>query len=95
MAGGSGSGDSSSVIKGGGKDMTRIDGQQKKGEDLTPAKNFNLKAAEAELERQEINRLKAEGAYRESHRYHSRLAAIQKSITDRHYDRRFAHPDRG
>lgn len=59
MAGGSGSGDSSSVIKGGGKDMTRIDGQQKKGEDLTPAKNFNLKAAEAELERQEINRLKA------------------------------------
>lgn len=59
MAGGSGSGDSSSVIKGGGKDMTRIDGQQKKGEDLTPAKNFNLKAAEAELERQEVNRLKA------------------------------------
>ena len=47
------------MIKGGGKDMTRIDGQQKKGEDLTPAKNFNLKAAEAELERQEINRLKA------------------------------------
>ncbi|WP_076591021.1 flagellar motor protein MotB [Herminiimonas arsenitoxidans] len=59
MAGGSGSGDSSSVIKGGGKDMTRIDGQQKKGEDLTPAKNFNLKAAEAELERREVDRLKA------------------------------------
>jgi chemotaxis protein MotB len=59
MAGGSGSGDSSSVIKGGGKDMTRIDGQQKKGEDLTPAKNFNLKAAEAELERREVERLKA------------------------------------
>ncbi|MES2025470.1 MAG: flagellar motor protein MotB [Pseudomonadota bacterium] len=59
MAGGSGSGDSSSVIKGGGKDMTRIDGQQKKGEDLTPTKSFNLKAAEAELERREVDRLKA------------------------------------
>ncbi|CAL61471.1 Chemotaxis protein MotB (Motility protein B) [Herminiimonas arsenicoxydans] len=59
MAGGSGSGDATSVIKGGGKDMTRIDGQQKKGENLTPTKSLNLKDAEAELERQEMNRLKS------------------------------------
>jgi chemotaxis protein MotB len=57
MAGGSGSGDATSVIKGGGKDMTRIDGQQKKGEDLTPSRNFSLKAAEEELARAEAKRL--------------------------------------
>ena len=57
MAGGSGSGDATSVIKGGGKDMTRIDGQQKKGEDLTPARNYSLKAAEEELARAEAKRL--------------------------------------
>lgn len=32
MAGGDGSGDSSSVIKGGGKDLTLRDGQNKKGD---------------------------------------------------------------
>ncbi len=59
MAGGSGSGDATSVIKGGGKDMTRIDGQQKQGDDATPTKKMNLKAAAAELERQEMERLKS------------------------------------
>jgi chemotaxis protein MotB len=59
MAGGSGSGDATSVIKGGGKDMTRIDGQQKQGDDATPMKKSSLKAAEAELARQENERLKA------------------------------------
>ncbi len=59
MAGGSGSGDAASVIKGGGKDMTRIDGQQKQGDDATPAKKSNLKAAAVELERQEMERLKS------------------------------------
>src|SRR5438105_15665588 len=37
MAGGSGAGDSSSVVKGGGKDLTRKDGQIKKSD--TPSKN--------------------------------------------------------
>lgn len=59
MMGGSGSGDSSSVIKGGGKDLTRIDGQQKKGDNTTPTKKVNLKAAQAELERIEADRLKS------------------------------------
>lgn len=59
MAGGSGSGDATSVIKGGGKDMTRIDGQQKQGDDATPTKKSSLKAAAAELERQEMERLKS------------------------------------
>ena len=36
MQGGSGSGDSSSIIKGGGKDITRTDGQLRKGEAPSP-----------------------------------------------------------
>ncbi len=60
MAGGSGSGDATSVIKGGGKDMTRVDGQQKKGEDKSSSTSkASLKAAEEELTRQENKRLKS------------------------------------
>jgi chemotaxis protein MotB len=60
MSGGSGSGDATSVIKGGGKDLSRINGQQKKGEDKTPAtRAASLSAAKAELEKQDAERLKA------------------------------------
>ena len=58
MQGGSGSGDSSSVIKGGGIDITRQSGQVKKGETQPEKKTFNLKAAKAELERVEKENLK-------------------------------------
>jgi chemotaxis protein MotB len=58
MQGGSGSGDSSSVIKGGGADMTRKTGQIKKGDVDSKKKTFNLKAAQAELERIEAAKLK-------------------------------------
>jgi chemotaxis protein MotB len=57
MQGGSGSGDSSSVIQGGGRDLTRKDGQQKKGENVTPKKTYDLNAARMELERQELAKL--------------------------------------
>lgn len=58
MQGGSGSGDSSSVIPGGGKDLTRKEGQVKLADDPTVSKKtFNLTAAKAELERQETERL--------------------------------------
>ena len=57
MQGGSGSGDSSSVIQGGGRDLTRKDGQQKKGDNPQPKKSYNLGAAKAELERLELSRL--------------------------------------
>ncbi|MGB6054764.1 MAG: flagellar motor protein MotB [Burkholderiaceae bacterium] len=59
MQGGSGSGDSSSVIQGGGRDLSQRDGQLKKGENTITKKTYNLKAAEAELERAENERLKA------------------------------------
>jgi chemotaxis protein MotB len=63
MAGGSGSGDSSSVIQGGGRDLTRKDGQIKNGDEPSPKKTYNLTAAsmqtaEAALERAEAARLK-------------------------------------
>ena len=58
MQGGSGSGDSSSVIKGGGADLTRKSGQIKKGETKAEKKSYNLKAAQVELERIEATNLK-------------------------------------
>ncbi len=58
MQGGSGSGDSSSVIKGGGTSLTRRTGQIKKGEMKDIKKSYNLEAAKAELERAEAASLK-------------------------------------
>ena len=63
MSGGSGAGDSSSVVQGGGKDLTRKDGQIKKGDDPEIKKTYNLQAAqlqqaEKELEKAELARLK-------------------------------------
>jgi chemotaxis protein MotB len=57
LSGGSGSGDSSSVIKGGGQDLTRQNGQVKRGDTETARRNINLQAAKAELERQDRVRL--------------------------------------
>jgi chemotaxis protein MotB len=53
LMGGSGSGDSSSIIKGGGQDLTRQEGQMKKGEIREEKRVINLKAAEAERARRE------------------------------------------
>ena len=59
MSGGSGSGDSSSVITGGGEDLTRRNGQVKKGDTEPMKKTYDLKAARALLEAEEAGRLKA------------------------------------
>ena len=59
MAGGSGAGDSSSVIKGGGTDLTRRNGQVKKGDIDPTSKTYDLQAAKAALERQEAMRLES------------------------------------
>ena len=58
MAGGSGSGDSSSILMGGGTDLTRKEGQVKKGSNPESRQPTNLKAAKEELERQEGARLR-------------------------------------
>lgn len=57
MLGGSGSGDSSSVIQGGGEDLTRAHGQVKKGAIESPAKKINLQALKADFEKLEKQRL--------------------------------------
>ena len=57
LAGGSGSGDSSHIIKGGGKDLTRTEGQVMQGELPTDKRMINIKAAQAELEKRERVRL--------------------------------------
>ena len=58
LGGGSGSGDSSSLIKGGGQDLTRTSGQVMKGSIEVEKRVINLKAAEAENARLERNKLK-------------------------------------
>ena len=57
LFGGSGSGDSSSVIQGGGEDLTRTHGQVKKGEIESPSKKINLQALKADFEKLEKQRL--------------------------------------
>lgn len=58
MSGGSGAGDSSSVITGGGLDLARKDGQVKKSNG-TVSKKIDESVASAELEKKEAARLKA------------------------------------
>lgn len=59
MQGGSGAGDSSHVIQGGGKDLTRKDGQVKRGDTPAPKKTYNIKAAKEALEKIEAGQLLA------------------------------------
>ncbi|MDD2700177.1 MAG: flagellar motor protein MotB [Sideroxydans sp.] len=56
LMGGSGSGDSSSIIKGGGQDLTRTEGQVKKGDIPAEKKIINLKAAKQEFLRLEAKK---------------------------------------
>ena len=54
---GSGSGDSSSVVRGGGKDLSRTDGQVKKGEIEAKRSTINLQALKEDVKRAEASRL--------------------------------------
>jgi chemotaxis protein MotB len=58
LTGGSGSGDSSSVLQGGGTDLTRTTGQVKKGEVEAKKRTVNLQALKAELLKIEAIRMK-------------------------------------
>ncbi len=59
MFGGSGAGDASHVLKGGGQDLTRTTGQVKHGEVESERKTINLKALKDEQIRAEIARLRS------------------------------------
>ena len=58
MFGGSGAGDASHVLKGGGQDLTRTTGQVKHGDVESERKTINLKALKEEQIRAEIARLR-------------------------------------
>lgn len=57
LAGGSGSGDSSSVIQGGGTDLTRSVGQVQRADTPAQRQSINLQAAREELARRELEKL--------------------------------------
>jgi chemotaxis protein MotB len=59
LMGGSGSGDSSHVVRGGGADLTRQTGQVKDGELPARRRLLNIKSLEAEQKRAEMARLEA------------------------------------
>ena len=59
MGGASGSGDSSSVVKGGGADLTRSSGQVKAGDVEAQRRTLQLKALKAEQKRAEAARLES------------------------------------
>ena len=58
LSGGSGAGDSSSLIKGGGTDLTRTVGNVKRGAVEDPQRSLNLQALRAEVEMTEAGRLR-------------------------------------
>lgn len=57
MLGGSGSGDATSIINGGGEDLTRSYGQMKKGDNIAERVTLNLQRQKAEFEQAERDRL--------------------------------------
>jgi len=57
LAGGSGSGDASSVIDGGGEDLSRTTGQVRRADAPAERQTINLQAARAELARREAEQL--------------------------------------
>jgi chemotaxis protein MotB len=57
MQGGTGTGDATSVLQGGGMDLTRIAGQVKAGQTKTEKKTYDPRALQAELERKEREKL--------------------------------------
>jgi chemotaxis protein MotB len=86
IGGGSGSGDSSSILKGGGKDLTRSTGQVRYGDVQSDKHSINLQALRADLERKEKGRLeelkrKMEGAIEANPKFADIRKQIRMEIT--------------
>ncbi len=95
MQGGSGSGDSSSIINGGGQDLTRQSGQVKSGENAPEHRAMNLQAAKAEFQRRGARATRrAESPYRSGDQRQLVPVAVQEPDPPRHHGRSPAHPDR-
>ena len=81
LQGGSGSGDSSSVIQGGGQDLTRTYGQVEMTDKPDEKRTVNLQAARAQVKREEEERLKGLKAKIESEIVQDpKLAAFTKQM---------------
>lgn len=81
MGGGSGSGDSSSLVKGGGADLSRSSGQVRSGEVEAPKRTINLQALKSEQRRAEAARLQAlKEKVEEVLANNPRLAALKSQI---------------
>ena len=88
-------GDATSVIKGGGTDLTRRDGQVKKGDSRRPSRPSTSRRRRSELERIERREAQgAEGRLEEAIESNPTLKQFKKPAADRHHQRRPAHPDR-
>ncbi|MEO8524673.1 MAG: flagellar motor protein MotB [Caldimonas sp.] len=81
LMGGEGSGDSSSVVRGGGADLSRSTGQVKDGDVPAKRKLLNLKALQAEQKRAETARLEAlKAKVEEALAASPKLAAMKSQI---------------
>ena len=81
LASGSGAGDSSHVLKGGGEDLTRSTGQVKRGDIEAKRKTVNLQALKAEQVRAEISRLEQlKGKIEQKIEQNPKLAAMKSQI---------------
>jgi len=81
LASGSGAGDASHVVKGGGEDVTHTSGQVKRGDIESQRKTVNLKALKAEQVRAEIARLEQLKAKVEQKiEQNPKLAALKSQI---------------
>jgi chemotaxis protein MotB len=81
LASGSGAGDASHVIKGGGEDMSRSAGQVKRGDIDSKRKTVNLQALKAEQVRAEIARLEQlKGKIEQKIEQSPKLAAMKSQI---------------
>ena len=81
LMGGSGAGDSSHVVRGGGSDLTRTTGQVKDGDVPAKRKLLNIKSLEAEQKRAEITRLEAlKKRVEEAIAANPKLAAMKSQI---------------
>ncbi len=81
LMGGSGAGDSSHVVRGGGSDLTRATGQVKDGDLPAKRKLLNIKSLEAEQKRAEITRLEAlKKRVEEAITANPKLAAMKSQI---------------
>ncbi len=86
MSGGSGSGDSSHLLKGGGQDLTRTTGQVKRGDVEAKRDTVNLQALKQEQVRAEIARLedlkrKVENKIAENHKLAPMASQIRLDMT--------------